>query len=294
MTELQLYQSMWAMEDLPWRGAPWTLAEQVARIAEAGYAGLGVDLGARQAPAATAIAPMMAARGLRGCVLVFASCDEDVHEAIRYAKIIDADWIICCARVFGFDVTGLTHLLSRWQRMCADVGIDMQLETHRNTVTNDLRFTCLLLEELDESIELAADLSHYVCAHEIPERTEPGYESLVSTVLDRSGSLQGRIATRAQIQVPLGHPMARPWEPRFKNWWTQGFASLLRRHPDRPVRFVTELGTTPYAITDFEGRQISDRWAESTTLMRWAADAFESALDDDQRRHHENWTTDDA
>lgn len=278
MTELSLYQSMWAMEDLPWQGTPWTLSEQVAQIAGAGYVGIGVDLGARQAPSAAEIAPMMAAHGLRGCVLVFASSDEDIHEAVRYARIIEADWIICCARVFGFDAPALANLLSRWHRMCADVGIEMQLETHRNTVTNDLRFTCMLLEELDESVELAADLSHYVCAHEIPEAPEPEYESLVATVLDRSGSLQGRIATRAQIQVPLGHPMAQPWELRFRHWWTQGFAALLRRHPDRPVRFVTELGTTPYAITDAEGAQISDRWVESMTLMRWAADAFDSAL----------------
>lgn len=279
MTELHLYQSMWAMEDLPWRGVPWTLAEQVAQIAGAGYAGIGVDLGARQTPSAADIAPLLAAHGLRGCVLVFASSDDDIREAISYAKAIEADWIICCARVFGFDVPGLAHLLGRWHRMCADVGIELELETHRNTVTNDLRFTCMLLEDLDESIGLAADLSHYVCAHEIPEVPEPGYESLVATVLDRSGSLQGRIATRAQIQVPLGHPMAQPWEPRFRDWWTQGFGSLLRRHPDRPARFLTELGTTPYAITDARGVQISDRWAESMTLMRWAANAFDSALD---------------
>ena len=276
MTELQLYQSMWAMEDLPWQGTPWTLSEQMAKIAEAGYAGVGVDLGARRTPRATDIAPLIAAHGLRGCVLVFASSDEDVQEAIRYAKIVDADWIICCARIFGFDAPRLAHLIGTWHRMCADAGIEMQLETHRNTVTNDLRFTCVLLEHLDESVELAADLSHYVCAHEIPEAPDPEYDALLATILDRSGSLQGRIATRAQIQVPLGHPMARAWEPRFREWWTTGFASLLRRHPDRPARFVTELGTTPYAITDAHGAQVSDRWAESTALMDWAAAAFGS------------------
>lgn len=221
---------------------------------------------------------MVAAHGLRGCVLVFASSDDDIREAVRYAGIIEADWIICCARIFGFDAPELARQLGRWHAMCGDAGIEMQLETHRNTVTNDLRFTCMLLQELDESIELAADLSHYVCAHEIPETPEPEYETLVSTILDRSGSLQGRIATRAQIQVPLGHLMAQPWEPRFRDWWTTGFASLLRRHPDRPARFVTELGTTPYAITDADGVQISDRWAESAALMRWAAEAFESAV----------------
>ncbi|GAS95586.1 uncharacterized protein RMCC_2552 [Mycolicibacterium canariasense] len=278
MTELQLYQSMWAMEDLPWRGAPWTLSEQLAWIAGAGYTGIGVDLGARRAPSATDIAPLLAEHRLRGCVLVFATSDDDIREAIRYARAIRADWIICCARVFGFDAPRLANLLSGWHRMCADAGIEMELETHRNTVTNDLRFTCMLLEDLDDSIELAADLSHYVCAHEIPEAPEPEYESLVATILDRSGSLQGRIATRAQIQVPLAHPMAQPWEPRFRDWWTRGFESLLRRHPDRPARFLTELGTTPYAITDAQGVQISDRWAESLTLMRWAADAFDAAL----------------
>ena len=41
--ELLVFQSMWAMEQLPWRGDDWTFAEQVERIAAAGFDGAAVE-----------------------------------------------------------------------------------------------------------------------------------------------------------------------------------------------------------------------------------------------------------
>ena len=50
---LEVFQSLWAMEDLPFNSPQqWSLAERVGHIAEAGFAGLAVDLGAKQKPAA--------------------------------------------------------------------------------------------------------------------------------------------------------------------------------------------------------------------------------------------------
>jgi hypothetical protein len=36
-------QSMWAMEQLPWKGAEWSLEEKVTRIADAGFDGAAVE-----------------------------------------------------------------------------------------------------------------------------------------------------------------------------------------------------------------------------------------------------------
>lgn len=279
MTTLELHQSLWAMEDLPDRWNAASLDRQVALVADAGYTGMVVDLGARRAPQAAALAPLLAEARLTGGVLIFARTDDDIDRALRYADRIGADWIICCARIFGLDPRPLAHTITDWYERCGRAGIDMQLETHRDTVTNDLRFTVALLELLDSRIEVAADLSHYVCAHEIPEQPSPEYDEPISRVLARAGSLQGRIATRAQIQVPLDHPMSAPWTERFEGWWREGFASIRRRHPQRPIRFVTELGTTPYAIVDRDGVQVSDRWAESLTLMDMARKAFASSTE---------------
>lgn len=285
MTEsLELHQSLWAMEDLPERWDATSLVRRVALVADAGYTGVVVDLGARQAPDAAALAPLLADAGLTGGVLVFARTDADIDRALRYADHIGADWIVCCARIFGLDPHPLAHTITDWYERCARAGVEMHLETHRDTVTNDLRFTLALLGLLDSRIEVAADLSHYVCAHEIPEQPSPEYDEPISRVLARAGSLQGRIATRAQIQVPLDHPMSEPWTDRFERWWREGFESIRRRRPHRPIRFVTELGTTPYAIVDRDGVQVSDRWAESLTLMNMARKAFASSIETEAAR----------
>ena len=36
-------QSMWAMEQLPWKGPEWSLEEKVSKIVEAGYDGAAVE-----------------------------------------------------------------------------------------------------------------------------------------------------------------------------------------------------------------------------------------------------------
>ncbi|GAB2640377.1 hypothetical protein GCM10027169_05590 [Gordonia jinhuaensis] len=267
---LYCYQSMWAMEDLPRHGPEWSLDEKVSRIADAGYDGLAVDLGARKRPAADALAPLVGAHGLRSAVLVFAGSDADIADAIGYCRTIGADWMICCAKLFDFDVAAMSATVQRWHRMCADAGITFELETHRNTLTGDIRFTQMLLGALDPEIRLAADLSHYVCAHEIPDPPDNSYEELIASILERAGSVQGRIATRAQVQVPLDNPMGAIWIDTFRRWWAQGFEAILTHDRSAPLRFLTELGTTPYAITDHDGQQISDRWSESLTLMAWA------------------------
>ena len=102
---LLVYQSLWAMEDLP-RDAPvqWTLAERVAQIAGAGFHGLSVDLGARQVPAAADLAAELRGSGLQSAVNAFVRDDESMDEALRYAVAIGAPLIIVCAQVYSLDL----------------------------------------------------------------------------------------------------------------------------------------------------------------------------------------------
>ena len=275
---LAAFQSLWAMEDLPSTANQWSLPEQIHLIAAAGFNGVAVDLGARRSPAAAELAPLIQGSDLNAAVFAFVRTIDDLRAAIDYAHQVGAGQMVVCAQIYGFDPEALAGTVARWYELCRDEQIDMQLETHRNTVTNDIRFSELLLRHLDPRIELAADLSHYVCANEMPDEPTREYEDLVTAILDRCGSLQGRIATRAQVQIPLGTPAGERWEQRFRGWWEQGFRSIRARSaPGRQIMFCTELGTRPYAITDAAGAELSDRWTEALILKSWAHEAFEAS-----------------
>jgi hypothetical protein len=275
---LTVYQSLWAMEDLP-RDAPvqWTLGERVARIAEAGFHGLSVDLGARQVPPAASLATELRGSGLDAAVNAFVRDDASMDEALRYAGVIGAPLIIVCAQVFGLDLGSLAGTVHRWQAQAAAAGVEIQLETHRGTMTNDLRTTVALLGHLDPAVSLAADLSHYVCGCELPDQPTPEIESLMDAILSRSVSMQGRVATRCEVQIPLGHVRYQHWVARFRDWWTRGFASMAARGLADPM-FCAELGTTPYAPTSPDGRELSDRWAEALVLRDWARECYDAAV----------------
>ncbi len=276
---LSLFQSLWAMEDLPYRGdAQWTPAERVEKIAGAGFAGLAVDLGARQAPAASDIGPLAAAAGLRTAVFAFVSDTPGLDTALRYADQIGAPDMVVCAEVFDPDPSALAGVVEQWHGIAARAGVRLQLETHRGTMTNDLRMTTRILAELDPAVDLAIDLSHHVCGCELPDKPTDEIEDLIGLLLARAGSLQGRIANRGQVQLPLTFPAHQGWVTRFRGWWTEGFRSILARDPQADIMFCTELGTTPYAITGADGYELSDRWAEAQLLCDWAGQAFAEAI----------------
>ncbi|KZE89864.1 TIM barrel protein [Microbacterium sp. TNHR37B] len=271
---LRTFQSLWAMEDLPTAAAPWTLEEQIGLLVQAGYAGVAVDLGARRAPTAEALALALAGSGLERMVFTFAGTTAALDEALDYAARIEARDMVLCASVYPDEPREAADLVAGWHARAAAAGVHLELETHRNTLTNDLRFTRRLVDELDPAVRLAIDLSHYIVGAEIPAEPTAEIEEKIAAILSRAGSLQGRIASRCQVQIPLHHEGSQPWIALTRRWWRDGFAHLLAAREgaarEEPVTFVTELGTTPYALVDADGVELSDRWAEARQLIEWA------------------------
>ncbi|MGY1813894.1 sugar phosphate isomerase/epimerase family protein [Blastococcus sp. SYSU D00820] len=274
---LVVSQSLWAMEDLPLGGPQWTLPERVAAIADAGFDGLAVDLGARQAPAAADLRPLAEDAGLRVQVFAFVSEQRPLAEALAYAADVGARSMVLCGQVFPAGVAEAAATVRGWLAESSAAGMPVELETHRFTLTNDLHATVALLDAVPE-LPLAVDLSHYVVGNELPDGPDPRIDPLLDRVLERGTSFQGRIATRGQVQVGPRFPQHAGAVARFRGWWAQGFAAWRARNTaDAELSFVCELGTTPYAITGPDGAEISDRWADALLLADWARELFAAA-----------------
>jgi len=190
------------------RGGRWPSRWSASRAP--GFAGLAVDLGARRAPTAAELAPLLWASGLRSQVFCFVCSPADLSAALRYAATIGAEAIVGCGQVFPASVEEAAAQVRGWLVMAGAAGVPMQLETHRYTLTNDLGFTTRLLDALPE-LEIAADLSHYVVGNELPDGPDDRVEALLARVLDRAGSLQGRVATRGRCR---SRPACRSTPPR--------------------------------------------------------------------------------
>jgi hypothetical protein len=108
----------------------------------------------------------------------------------------------------------------------------------------------------------------------------PHLQGLISQVLQRSDSFQGRVAARGQIQLALEFPQNAKWVKLFRDWWREGFTAWHGRHltDDAPLVFLSELGPPDYALTGADGRELSDRWAEALLLARWAREIWSEVV----------------
>ena len=278
VAELSVYQSLWATERRIVGTPKPRVEERFDRVKAAGFDGMAIDLGAMSLEAARAVAPNYARSGLRSLLIAFPQSIEDLRPALRFAKEIGSPFVIVVGQVMPIRVPEMIEVVEAWLEIAVEEAMPIQFETHRNCITNDLYTTVQLLEAVPE-MRLSADLSHYVVDREMPCLPPPPLQALVTRVLERSDSFQGRIAARGQIQVPLEFPQNEKWVALFRRWWQQGFASWQARHraEDAVLVFICELGPPDYAITDRNGRELSDRWAESIQLAQWARQIWSEA-----------------
>jgi hypothetical protein len=119
-------------------------------------------------------------------------------------------------------------------------------------------------------MRLCADLSHYVIDREMPIPLSERDRGFIQTILERSDCFQGRVSNREQIQIQIEFPQHQAWVEQFKRWWKEGISAWRHRNSnDATLIFLCELGPPPYAITDAQGRELSDRWQEALTIRSW-------------------------
>jgi hypothetical protein len=251
-------------------GVPERPAEQsFAMIAEAGFDGVGIDLGVTPLAEAQALAPLFPRYGLGCLITAFVKTMDGLGPVLDLARQLDARHVNLIGQVMPLSVEATVPVARRWMEMAADSGVELQFETHRNSITNDMFATLQLLDAVPEMV-ISADLSHYVVGREFDFPPDARTEGHIARLLARSGSFQGRIASRQQIQVPFGFPHYAKWLGLFLGWWEAGFRHW-RRHgscgsSSGVLNFLCELGPHEYAMTGPDGLELSDRWEEALIL----------------------------
>jgi hypothetical protein len=274
---LLVHQALWAMDRLAAPEA--SVAEKFDRVLAAGFDGMAIDLGALTMEQAEATVPHFARTGLAGGLTAFPTSVEALRPALQLAHRIAAPFVVVIGQEMPIRLADMVPVIDGWLRVAEQEAMPIQFETHRNCITNDLFTTAQLLDEIPD-MRLAADLSHYVVDREMPCPPPPALQKLITKVLERSDSFQGRVAARGQIQVALNFPQNAKWVALFREWWRQGFAAWRARHAgeNSALVFLCELGPPDYAITDERGRELSDRWAEAALLAQWAREIWSGDL----------------
>ena len=266
--ELLTFQSMWAMERLPWREEEWSFEEKVDRLADAGYDGAAVEFD--DPGQARDITGLLREREMSWSVECYPTTVEELREPIELANelgIERATHINLQPNVRPSTVLESIPLILGWIEIAADAGLEVLFETHRDRMTTDLLYTLQLIDAVPP-MRLTADLSHYLVGREFRWPVSEANTDLIHRIVERADAFHGRVASREQVQIQISFPHHRPWLDLFLEWWGEGFRRWRGRAADGDrLVFTTELGPPEwYAISGPDGDEMSDRWAEALQL----------------------------
>lgn len=274
MRRLQVYTSLWAMQPHDQSGIKLPYDQVCELVAGAGFDGMAIDLGASDVAVAHQVRPHMQANGLTPLIVAFPKTIESLEDTLHMAADFGAPFVDVIGQVMPVALDDMVPVIEAWMAMADRIGVPVQFETHRNCITNDLYTTLQLLDRIPE-MRICADLSHYVVDREFWYPLSDHDMGLISRILHRSDSFQGRVASRQQIQLQLDFAQHQKWVELFKRWWREGLADWRARNPEGDCIFVCELGPPEYAMTDAQGREMSNRWAEAQLIMGWVREMWD-------------------
>ena len=270
---LKLYTSLWAMQPHDQTGVKLSYEQVVEMVAGAGYHGMAIDLGAGDVAQAYEVQPIMEKAGLTPLIVAFPKTIESLRDTLKMAKDFGSPFVDVIGQVMPLSVEGMIPVIREWIEMSEQEGMPIQFEAHRNCITNDLYSTLCLLDAIPE-MRMCADLSHYVVDREFWYPLSERDMGLISRILERSDSFQGRVASRQQIQLQLDFPQNQKWVELFQGWWREGFESWRKRNDSGDCVFLCELGPPEYAMTGPDGKEMSNRWEEALVIKGWVEDMW--------------------
>ena len=280
MRRLKVYTSLWAMQPHDQTGVKLPHDQVCEMVAGAGYDGMAIDLGASDVAVAHAVRPHMERAGLTPLIVAFPKTVESLEDTLLMARDFGAPFVDVIGQVMPLAIDEMVPVIEAWMAMAARIGMPVQFETHRNCITNDLYVTLQLLDRIP-GMRICADLSHYVVDREFWFPLSDRDLGLISRILQRSDSFQGRVASRQQIQLPLAFAQHQKWVTLFKGWWREGLADWRARNASGDCIFLCELGPPEYAMTGPDGREMSNRWEEALVIKGWVRQIWDELGGDD-------------
>lgn len=278
---MELHQSWWAMRGVGDESGEWSLQRKFEKIAEAGFDGIMGRLPADDDEADTWRKLLDEYRFSFG-IEAFPAERADFAAFMERAKAFGVSYVnaqVVDSFIVGQEAVdrlhGLIEEASLW-------GIPFFVETHRGRITQDLLRTVGYVKELP-NMRLTIDLSHYVLAGEMIQRSEKA-EPYFDRLLERTSCIHGRISNGEQIQVDIGPEGQHPMAAVFADWWRKGMSHWLgEAKPGDVLPFVCELGPVQYAITKIPYTvppqdELSNRWEQNMVLKRLATEAWSLAL----------------
>ena len=274
MQKLEIYQSLWGMELRSPHVPERTHEESFAMVAEAGFDGMCIDPGVDEIPEMTSLRSLFERYELGSMVNAFPNSEDDMQPLLEFAKDFDACMVNVISGVMPIKPEDAVPVVRRWMQEAEDRDMPLLFETHRDGLLNDMYFTLQLIDLVPE-MRLCADLSHFVVDRELRAPVPERDQQYISSILDRSDCFQGRVASREQVQVAINFPQHQEWVEIFRGWWKEGMRAWRRRNAnDATLVFLCELGPPPYAITDGDQRELSDRWEESLQIRDWVREIW--------------------
>jgi hypothetical protein len=269
MQKLEIYQSLWGME-LRSPHVPERSAEQsFAMVKEAGFDGMCIDPSVGEIRQLRPLKALYDEHNLGCMVNAFPGHEDDMQPLLDFAAEFDACMVNVISGVMPIEPKEAVPVVLDWIGTAERKRMPLLFETHRDGLLNDLYFTLQLMELVPE-MRLCSDLSHFVVDRELRAPVPERDEQFIQSVLERSDCFQGRIANREQVQIQINFPQHQQWVEIFKTWWKDGMRMWRdRNHDDATLVFLCELGPPPYAITDANQDELSDRWQESLQIRDW-------------------------
>ena len=269
MQKLKIFQSLWGMEQRhPHKKEP-TLEENFKKAKLAGFDGICIDLSEREIKDFEYSKELFDEFEMSCMINAFPNSEQEMDSFLRMGKLFDASCINIISGITPLNPKNALPVIRQWIEEAEIADIKILFETHRDSLLNDLFFTIQLMDLVPE-MRLCADLSHFVIDRELRLPLPDRDQEYINTVLKRSDCFQGRVANREQIQIQLDFPQHKEWVDQFKKWWRYGLLDWrTRNNQDAELIFLCELGPPPYAMTDKNQDELSDRWDEALLIKSW-------------------------
>jgi len=273
--------NVWGLERLP-AGAPeWSLEEKLMRLANAGGFDAVDRYTAAEPKSESAVEELdgLAKKyGFRVGMATSIDRLEQLDVAISLAKKAGTPYVDVMTGPYTVPETEAVRLIRAISDRFKAEKIALALQTHRGLVTQDLLRTVEYTKAVPD-LRFDLDLSHYFVAGEVGEDLTPQALSAFEMILARAVMLDGRVSNGEQVQIDIGPSGDNPHARRFAALWKKVMVLWLKRaKPGDILPFRIELGPPNYAILDLQGREISDRWAQTLVLRTLAERLFNEAV----------------